>query len=74
MGSAVVELGTYRTRDGDLVHAWYDSSGVLMAEREGPNGRRVRVDPSAVTSAVKLSDDPFWPEGEAPAQGVLWRE
>lgn len=73
MGSAVVELGTYRTRDGDLVHAWYDASGVLRAEREGPNGWE-RIDPSAITSAVKLSDDPFWPEGEKPAQGVLWRE
>ncbi len=73
MGSALVDLGTYRTPDGDLVHAWYDGSGVLMAERDGPGGR-VRVDPSAVTGVVKLSDDPFWPEGEAPARGVLWRE
>ncbi len=73
MGSALVDLGTYRTREGELVHAWYDSSGVLMAERESPQGW-VRIDPSAVTSAVKLSDDPFWPEGEAPRQGVLWRE
>ncbi len=73
MGSAVVELGTYRTRDGDLVHAWYDSSGVLMAEKDGPKGKE-RVDPSTITGVVKLSDDPFWPEGEAPVQGVLWRE
>ncbi len=73
MGSAVVDLGTYRTREGDLVHAWFDSTGILMAEREGPSGR-VRIEPSAITNAVKLSDDPFWPEGEAPMQGVLWRE
>lgn len=65
-----VDLGTYRTRDGDLVHAWYDGTGVLMAEREGAKGWS-RVDPSVVTGAVKLSDDPFWPDGERPAQGVL---
>ena len=73
MGSAVVDLGTYRTRDGDLVHCWYDSSGVLMAERDGPKGK-VRVDPGVVTGAVKLSDDPFWPEGDAPVQEILWSE
>lgn len=73
MGSAVVELGTYRTREGDFVHAWFDASGVLMAERDGPNGKE-SVDPKTITNAVKLSDDPFWPEGEAPVQGVLWRE
>lgn len=73
MASEVLELGTYRTRDGDLVHAWYDGSGALMAERDGPTGKE-RLDPSAITGVVKLSDDPFWPEGEAPAQGVLWRE
>lgn len=73
MGSAILELGTYRTRDGDLVHAWYDSSGVLMAEKDGPRGKE-RLDPSTITGVVKLSDDPLWPEGEAPVQGVLWRE
>lgn len=72
MGSATLDLGTYRTKDGELVHAWYDSSGVLMAERDGRNGRE-RIDPSTVTGAVKLSDDPFWPEDE-PEQRVLWSE
>lgn len=73
MANAIVDLGTYRTSEGDLVHCWYDGSGVLMAERDGPQGR-VAVDPSAVTSAVKLSDDPFWPEHDEPLQGVLWKE
>lgn len=71
--STIVDLGTYRTPEGDLLHCWCDSSGVVTAEREGPDGR-VRVDPSAVTSAVKLSDDPFWPENDEPVRGVLWRE
>ena len=73
MKSAVVDLGTYRTNDGELVHCWYDSGGTLMAEREGPNGR-VRVDPSVLTSMVKLSDDPFRPEEEVPVQAGLWIE
>jgi hypothetical protein len=59
----VLDLGTYRTTEGDLVHAWYDGDGALMAEREGPRGW-TPIDPSAITTAVKLSDDPFWPEGE----------
>ncbi len=74
MSNAIVDLGTYRTADGELVHCWHDPSGVLMAEREGPKGR-VAVDPSVLTSAVKLSDDPFWLlEDDEPVQGVLWRE
>lgn len=67
-----IDLGTYRTSDGDFVHCWYDASGVLMAERDGPKGK-VRVDPRIVTSAVKLSDDPHWPD-EEPIQQVLWQE
>lgn len=75
MGSASgsIDLGTYRTPDGRLVHAWYDASGILMAEREGAGGREP-VDPSAITGAVKLSDDPFWPEGEDLRQPALLRE
>lgn len=67
-----IDLGTYRTSEGDLVHCWYDHSGVLLAERDGPKGK-IRVDPRIVTGAVKLSDDPQWPDGE-PRQQVLWQE
>jgi len=67
-----IDLGTYRTASGDFVHCWYDESGVLMAERDGPRGK-VRVDPRTVTTAVKLSDDPHWPDGE-PVQPALWQE
>lgn len=70
MGSTVVDLGTYRTRSGQLIHAWYDHRDALMAEREDNTGW-VPVDPSVITGAVKLSDDPFWPEGEHPVQRVL---
>jgi hypothetical protein len=71
--AASIDLGTYRTSDGDLVHCWYDASGLLMAEREGPRGK-VRVDPKVLLSAVKLSDDPLWPDRDAPVQTVLWNE
>lgn len=75
MGSATaIDLGTYRTVDGQLVHCWYDDAGRLRAEREGPGGSRVRVDPSVLTGAVKLSDDPLWPDREPPVRSVLWEE
>lgn len=71
--AVAADLGTYRTRKGELVHCWYDDRGTLRAELEGPGGP-VRVDPSIVTNAVKLSDDPWWPDRQVPVQGVLWEE
>ena len=73
MAAIALDLGTYRTSEGDLVHCWYDASGILMAERDMPNGR-MRVDPSILTNAVKLSDDPLWPDREAPIPGTLWED
>lgn len=68
-----IDLGTYRTKDGEFVHCWYDDSGVLLAERDTPLGTQ-RVDPRTLTTAVKLSDDPLWPDREGPRQIVLWQE
>lgn len=68
-----IDLGTYRTCDGDLVHCWYDGPGSLIAERDGPRGKE-RVDPGTLTRAVKLSDDPLWPDDDAPARTALWQE
>lgn len=73
MGVVAVDLGTYRNADGDLVHCWYDSAGVLRAERDGPRGK-MTVDPRTLTTAVKLSDDPLWPDRDAPAHAALWDE
>ena len=73
MSGKALDLGTYRTGDGDLVHLRYDPLGTLTAEREGPSGRE-RVDPSVVTHAVKVSDDPWWPDLEPPEQPVLWKD
>ncbi len=73
MRTELLDLGTYRTADGEFVHLRYDPLGGLLAERDGPDGR-VRVDPSDLVNAVKLSDDPFWPDREAPVQGVLWED
>lgn len=64
-----LDLGTYRTATGELVHAWYDGSGILMAERDGPAGR-TPIDAASVLNAVKLSDDPYWPD-EEPAVPAL---
>lgn len=73
MKATVLDLGTYRTGDGDLIHLWYDPLGTLVAERDGRHGREP-VDPSVVTSAVKVSDDPYWPDQEPPTQPVLWKD
>lgn len=72
-GGATVDLGTYRTPTGELIHCWYEASGVLRAERDGPHGREW-VDARTLVNAVKLSDDPYWPDHEAPVQGVLWED
>ena len=73
MTGRALDLGTYRTGDGDLVHLRYDSLGTLTAEREGPAGHET-VDPSVVTRAVKVSDDPWWPDEEPPEQILLWKD
>jgi hypothetical protein len=73
MKATALDLGTYRTGDGELVHLWYDPLGTLVAERDGPDGREA-VDPSVVTRAVKVSDDPYWPDEAPPMQPVLWND
>ncbi len=73
MGNVAVDLGTYRAPGGTLVHCWHDPSGILIAEREGPNGPE-RVDPKVLTGAVKLSDEPFWPENSEARREALWVE
>ena len=73
MKATVLDLGTYRTGDGDLVHLWYDSLGMLVAEKDGPDGREA-IDPSVVTRAVKVSDDPYWPDEPPVVQPSLWKD
>jgi hypothetical protein len=56
-----IDPGTYRTRDGALVHVRPSASGKMLVEVDGDTkGRRADL-----RVAVKLSDDPDWPDGSA---------
>jgi hypothetical protein len=50
--------GTYRSADGALIHVRPSRTGKTVVDVEAPTGARgdLRV-------AVKLSDDPDWPDG-----------
>jgi hypothetical protein len=56
-----IDPGTYRTRDGALVHVRTSASGKMLVEVDSDaKGRRADL-----RVAVKLSDDPDWPDGSA---------
>ncbi|TMG56824.1 MAG: hypothetical protein E6H84_02165 [Chloroflexi bacterium] len=55
--------GTYRAREGALVHVRSSASGKLMVEIDGGSRGDVHV-------GVKLSDDPDWPD-QAPVREAL---
>ena len=61
-----IDPGTYRTDDGALVHVRRSASGKMLVEGDGAKGKRgdLRV-------AVKVSDDPDWPDGSAPDMTLL---
>ena len=62
-----INPGTYRTRDGSLVHVRPSPSGKMLVEVDG-GGRGKRGD---ITVAVKLSDDPDWPDGSTSHAALL---
>lgn len=45
---------------------------MLVAERDGPGGT-VRADAIVLLNAVKLSDDPDWPDCDGPGP-ILWED
>jgi hypothetical protein len=56
-----IDPGTYRTADGALVHVRPSASGKMLIDIDGDTKSKrgeLRV-------AVKLSDDPDWPDGSA---------
>ena len=56
-----IDPGTYRTRDGALIHVRPSASGKMLVEVDSDaKGRRADL-----RVAVKLSDDPDWPDGSA---------
>jgi hypothetical protein len=62
-----MDPGTYRTDDGALVHVRPSPSGKMLVEVDD-YGRSKRGD---LRVAVKLSDDPDWPDGSASHMTLL---
>jgi hypothetical protein len=62
-----IDPGTYRSEDGALVHVRPSASGKMLVEVDGPRGTK-RGD---FRVAVKLSDDPDWPDGSASHMTLL---
>ena len=56
-----IDPGTYRSRDGALVHVRTSASGKMLVEVDGDT----KVKRGGLRVAVKLSDDPDWPDGSA---------
>ena len=56
-----IEPGTYRSDDGALVHVRPSAGGKMLVEVDGG----ARSKPGDLRVAVKLSDDPDWPEDSA---------
>jgi len=57
----VIDPGTYRADDGSLVHVRPSTSGKMLVEVDGD----ARSKRGEMRVAVKLSDDPDWPDGSA---------
>jgi hypothetical protein len=61
-----IDPGTYRTADGALIHVRPSARGKMLVEVDDAKDNRgdLRV-------AVKLSDDPDWPDGSASRMSLL---
>jgi hypothetical protein len=53
--------GTYRAKNGDLIHCRDDSEGRSQVEIEHHDGSVTWADVTALRHAVRVSDDPDWP-------------
>ncbi|HEV8535547.1 MAG TPA: hypothetical protein VGR87_07495 [Candidatus Limnocylindria bacterium] len=53
--------GTYRVKNGDLIHCRDDSEGQTLVEVEHDDGSLIWADVTVVRDAVRVSDDPDWP-------------
>lgn len=54
--------GTFRARNGDLIHCRDDFEGHTQVEVEHDDGSVTWADLTALRGAVRLSDDPDWPQ------------
>lgn len=53
--------GTYRAKNGELVHCRDDFRGHSQIEIEHDDGSMTSADVTALRDAVRVSDDPDWP-------------
>jgi hypothetical protein len=63
--------GTYRAKNGDLIHCRDDQRGVTQIEVEHDDGSMTWADVTALRDAVRVSDDPDWPLRHARLVGAL---
>ena len=53
--------GTYRAKNGDLIHCRDDFEGHSQIQVEHSDGSTTLADLTAIRDAVRVSDDPDWP-------------
>ena len=63
--------GTYRAKNGDLIHCRDDSEGRSQVEVEHDDGSVTWADMTALRDAVRISNDPDWPLSHPRFVGVL---
>jgi len=63
--------GTYRAKNGDLIHCRDDSVGRTQVEVEHHDGSVTWADATAVRGAIRVSDDPDWPLRHPRFTGVI---
>jgi hypothetical protein len=63
--------GTFRSRDGELIHCREDYGGQTVVEIERHDGTTCSGDITWLRGAVRLSDDPDWPSAMPRLIGTL---
>jgi hypothetical protein len=63
--------GTYRAKNGDLIHCHDDFEGHTLVEVEHDDGSMTWADMTAIRDAVRVSDDPDWPQRHPRFVGTL---
>jgi hypothetical protein len=63
--------GTYRAKNGDLIHCRDDVRGQVEVEVEHDDGSMTWADMTVLRDAVRVSDDPDWPLRDVRSIGVL---
>ena len=66
-----LSAGTYRARNGELIHCRDDLRGRSQIEVEHDDGSMTWADITVLRGAVRVSDDPDWPLRHTRFVGVL---